>query len=311
MNKDFLVSVVIPVYNEEKNISPLLKELLLVIRQYRYEIIFVDDGSQDATLTEIKKYASKNRDLKLISLLRNFGHQAALSAGYEASSGDCVITMDSDLQDPPRIIPDLIKKWKDGAKIVYARRQSRSADPVFKRASAHIFYKFINLLSDTAIPQEVGDFRLLGREVVDFLNKLPEQSRFLRGLVAWAGYPAVYVSFTRGARHAGYTHYSFSRMLNFAFEGITSFSVKPLRLSIYLGFLASASSILIIIIKSFQHFVLGAGDWLPGWASLFFSIVFLGGIQLITLGIVGEYIAKIYKEVQGRPQYIIGEKVNL
>jgi len=181
----------------------------------------------------------------------------------------------------------------------------------FKKLTAQAFYRFINFLSDTQIPDDVGDFRLLDREVVDFLKGLPEQSRFLRGLVAWSGFPASYVTFERQKRHAGETHYPFSKMLNFALEGIASFSVKPLRLSIYLGFIASALSILVIAFKSVQHFIFHQGDWLPGWASLFFSIVFLGGIQLITIGIIGEYVGKIYKEVQKRPQFLIKEKINL
>lgn len=308
--KDFLASIIIPVYNEEKNIEPLLKKLLVHFKKYSYEIIFVDDGSSDQTASEIKKHASKNTEIKLLSFYRNFGHQMALVAGYEASRGDCVITIDADLQDPPDIIPEMIEKWQNGAKIVYAKREKRDFDSMFKKTSAGFFYKLINFLSDTHIPEDVGDYRLLDREVVDFLKKLPEKSRFFRGLVAWSGYPAEYVYFKRTRRYAGQTHYTFSKMLNFALEGITSFSTKPLRLAIYLGFLASGFSILAILLKSIQHFVFEQGDWLPGWASLFFSTVFLGGVQLITIGIIGEYISKIYKEVQGRPQYLIKEKVN-
>ena len=235
----------------------------------------------------------------------------ALTAGYHFAKGACTITLDADLQDPPDIIPKMIERWEKGAKIVYAKRTKRDSDSFFKKLTAQAFYRFINFLSDTQIPDDVGDFRLLDREVVDFLKGLPEQSRFLRGLVAWSGFPASYVTFERQKRHAGETHYPFSKMLNFALEGIASFSVKPLRLSIYLGFIASALSILVIAFKSVQHFIFHQGDWLPGWASLFFSIVFLGGIQLITIGIIGEYVGKIYKEVQKRPQFLIKEKINL
>ena len=308
---NFLISIVIPVYNEEQNIQPLLKTLIPILKPYQYEIIFVDDGSKDQTIPLIQQEAKKSQSVKLLSFQRNFGHQMALTAGYHFAKGACTITLDADLQDPPDIIPKMIERWEKGAKIVYAKRTKRDSDSFFKKLTAQAFYRFINFLSDTQIPDDVGDFRLLDREVVDFLKGLPEQSRFLRGLVAWSGFPASYVTFERQKRHAGETHYPFSKMLNFALEGIASFSVKPLRLSIYLGFIASALSILVIAFKSVQHFIFHQGDWLPGWASLFFSIVFLGGIQLITIGIIGEYVGKIYKEVQKRPQFLIKEKINL
>lgn len=311
MATNFLLSVVIPVYNEENNIEPLLKRLLPVIKSYNYEVIFVNDGSKDKTNEVIKNIAKTNEKIKLISFLRNFGHQKALTCGYYFAKGDCVISMDADLQDPPEIIEQMIKKWKEGAQVVYAKRERRDVDNFLKKQTAGIFYRFINFLSDTTIPTNVGDYRLLDKEVVKFLNGLPEKARFLRGLVAWGGYPAAYVYFQREKRFAGTTHYTFSKMLNFALEGIASFSVKPLRLSIYFGFFASFFSIFVIVTKSIQHFILNQGDWLPGWASLFFSIVFLGGVQLITMGIIGEYVGKIYQEIQNRPQYLIKEKINL
>ncbi len=307
---NFFVSIIIPVYNEEKNILPLLKRLTAVVKKHSHEIIFIDDGSTDNTVKEIKKEAAKNRNVKLIAFSRNFGHQMALACGYETAKGDCVISMDADLQDPPEIIPQMIQAWQKGVKVVYARREKRDVDGILKRMSAHFFYKLINFLSDFPIPQEVGDFRLLDREIVDYLNNLQERSRFLRGLVAWSGQPATFVQFKRERRFAGETHYTFSKMMNFAFEGITSFSTKPLRMATYFGFLTSGLSVFIIITKTIQHFIFHQGDWLPGWASLFFSIVFLGGVQLITIGIIGEYIGKIYREVQKRPQFLIKEKVN-
>ncbi len=309
--KNFLVSIIIPVYNEERSIAPLLKRLLLVLKNYQHEILFIDDGSEDRTAQQIKKFAAKNKNIKLISFFRNFGHQMALSCGYQQALGECVISIDSDLQDPPEIIPQLIKKWEKGAKIVYAKREKRDAESLFKRLTAQFFYKFINLLSDVPIPKDVGDYRLLDRVVVDYLNDLQEQSLFLRGLVAWSGHPADFVLYKRDRRLSGQTHYTLSKMVNFALEGITSFSTKPLRIAIYLGFLSSALSIFIIVIKSVQHFIFGYGDWLPGWASLFFSVVFLGGVQLITIGIIGEYTGKIYTEVQKRPKFLIKEKVNI
>lgn len=308
---NFLLSIIIPVFNEEKNITPLIKILLPILKNYQYELIFIDDGSIDKTVEEIKKYSSKNKNIKLISFTRNFGHQMALTAGYQFAKGDCVVSLDADLQDPPQIIPQMIEKWQKGAKIVYAKREKREGENFLKKQTAYFFYKIINLLSETPIPKEVGDFRLLDKTVVDFLNQLPEKARFLRGLVAWPGYKTDYILFTRKKRFTGTTHYPFSKMLNFALDGITSFSTKPLRLAIYFGFLTSFFSILVIVIKSVQHFIFKVGDWLPGWASLFFSIVFLGGVQLITIGIIGEYVGKIYQEIQRRPKYLIKEKVNI
>lgn len=308
---NFLLSVIVPVYNEENNIHALLDRLLPILQPYNYELILVDDGSKDKTAEKVKAEAEKNNRLKFLSFSRNFGHQMALTCGYAFAKGDCVITLDADLQDPPEIIPQMIEEWQKGAKIVYAKREKRDVDDFFKKQTALGFYQFINFLSDRPIPQDVGDFRLIDRDVVNFLNSLPEKSRFLRGLVAWGGYSEAYVYFTREKRHSGETHYTLGKMVNFALEGITAFSTKPLRMATYLGFLTSLFSVLVIIFKSIQHFIFLQGDWVPGWASLFFAIVFLGGIQLITIGIIGEYIGKIYKELQNRPQYIVREKVNI
>jgi len=304
------ISIIVPVYNEEKNVHPLLDRLIPVMKQYDHEIIFVDDGSKDGTAAAIKKYAERDNSVKLMSFYRNFGHQMALTAGYEAAKGACVITMDSDLQDPPEIIPEMVKKWQEGSRVVYARREKRDVDSFFKKKTASFFYQLINMLSDTPIPEEVGDFRLIDREVVDFLNRLPERSRFLRGLVAWGGYPAQFVFFRREKRHAGETHYTITKMLNFALDGITTFSIKPLRIASYVGFLAATFGFLGIIYALVGKIFLPS-YWVTGWTALFVGIMFLGGVQLITIGIIGEYIGKIYQEVQSRPQYLIREKINL
>lgn len=308
--ENFILSVIVPVYNEENNISPLLKRLVPSIKKCQYEIIFVNDGSSDKTDETIKKQIEKNKNIKLISFNRNFGHQMALSAGYKNAKGDAVISLDADLQDPPEIIPKMIEKWKNGAKIVYAKREKREVDGFFKKQTAQFFYKFINFLSDTPIPNDVGDFRLLDKEIINLLNNLPEQSRFLRGLVAWGNYPTEYVFFEREKRFAGKTHYGFFKMMNFALEGITSFSIKPLRIATYFGFLSGILGFIGIIYKLIER-VVYPKQFTVGWAGLFTAIMFIGGIQLITIGIIGEYIGKIYKEIQHRPMYLIKERVNI
>ena len=307
---NFLLSIIIPVFNEEKNVVPLLKRLIPSIKKNQYEIIFVDDGSSDKTDYVIKKQIEKNKNIKLISFNRNFGHQMALSAGYKNAKGDVVISLDADLQDPPEIITQMIEKWEKGAKIVYAKREKREVDGFFKKQTAQIFYKFINLLSDTPIPTDVGDFRLLDKEIVSLLNNLPEQSRFLRGLVAWGNYPTEYVFFEREKRHTGVTHYGLLKMMNFALEGITSFSTKPLRIATYFGFLSGILGFIGIVYKLIEKIIFPQ-QFTVGWAGLFTAIMFLGGIQLITIGIIGEYIGKIYKEIQRRPMYLIKERVNI
>ena len=307
---NFLISIIIPVFNEEQNIDPLIKRLTPILKDSAYEVIFVDDGSKDKTPLIIKKLSVKNKSIKLISFYRNFGHQMALTAGYESAKGDCVITIDADLQDPPEIIPQMIEKWQKGAKIVYAKRNERQGENFFKKTTATIFYQLINSLSDTPIPQEVGDFRLLDRQVVSFLNNLYERPSFLRGLVSWGGFPTEFVYFKRDKRLTGKTHYGFFKMLNFALAGITSFSVKPLRIATYFGFLSGIFGFLGIIYELIRKAV-SPQSFVIGWAGLFTAIMFIGGIQLITIGIIGEYIGKIYQEVQKRPKYLIKEKVNL
>lgn len=308
--KKFLLSVIVPIYNEEENIPLLLEKLISVLKKYDYEIIFVDDGSKDTSAKIIKKYASENPRIKLVAFVRNFGHQIALTCGYNFASGDAVISIDADLQDPPELIDKLVKKWQEGSKIVYAKREKRE-ESFFKRETAYLFYRLMNLLSDSPIPNDIGDFRLLDREVVNFLNKLPEKSRFLRGLVAWGGYSSNYVTFTREKRVKGATHYPISKMFSFALDGITAFSTKPLKIATYLGFFTSFFGAAGIIYALYIRLFLPHEYWVTGWTAIFVAIMFFGGVQLLTIGIIGEYIGKIYKEIQGRPQFLISEKVNL
>src|SRR3989338_4030754 len=305
-SRDFLVSIIIPVYNEEANIKPLLEKLLPIVKYFRSEIIFVNDGSKDQTAEEIKKFAKKDPKIKLISFMRNFGHQMALSAGYATAAGDCIISMDADLQDPPELVSKMIEKWLKDYKIVYAKREKRD-ESAFKKITASFFYWLINSLSDTPIPPDVGDFRLLDREVVNLLNQLPEKSRFLRGLVSWGGFSSIEVTFERKKRIHGQTHYPVSKMVNFALDGIVSFSTKPLKIATYLCFFTSFFGFFGMVYAIYRRFFLPHDYWVTGWTALFVAIMFFGGVQLLTIGIIGEYIGKIYKEIQSRPQYLIKE----
>ncbi len=258
----------------------------------------------------LKREAEKNKQLKVISFTRNFGHQNALMCGYAHSTGDCSITIDADLQDPPELIPTMIDKWQQGADIVYAKRKTR-ADSFFKQITAFLFYRCLNLLSDSPIPTDVGDYRLQDKRVTNFLTQLPEHNKFLRGLVAWGGFKEDSVYFDREARLSGTTHYSLATMINLALDGILSFSTKPLRIATYIGFTTSLLGAVGILYALYRRFFLSHEYWVTGWTGLIVSILFMGGIQLITIGIIGEYIGKMYRETQNRPSYLIGETVNL
>ncbi|OGK18532.1 hypothetical protein A3D80_01650 [Candidatus Roizmanbacteria bacterium RIFCSPHIGHO2_02_FULL_40_13b] len=306
----FTVSVVVPAYNEEVGIAAFLERLQGTLKGLDYEIIVVDDGSVDGTLTVLSALAAKNDRIKAISFTRNFGHQMALSAGYKYAQGDCVVTIDADMQDPPELITELIEKWQEGYKIVYAKRRERE-ETIFKRVTASLFYRVLNTFSETPVPIDVGDFRLVDREVAELIGQLPEKSRFLRGLVAWGGFSATSVDFIRRKRMHGKTHYPFFKMLNFALDGVVSFSTKPLKMAIYLGIIASLLGFSGIVYAIWRRFFLPHEFWVTGWTALFVAIVFFGGIQLFTTGIIGEYIGKIYKEVQGRPMYLVKETVNI
>lgn len=310
MKNSFVLSVIIPVFNEEGNIDPLLKRLVPIVSVYSYEILFVNDGSSDNTVEEIKSAAKKNKNIRLISFVRNFGHQTALTAGYRYTSGDAVVTIDADLQDPPELIHEMIEKWQQDRKVVYAKRIARH-ESFFKRNTARAFYWLIDHLSDTDIPQNVGDYRLIDKAVVNMLNEMPEKARFFRGLVAWGGFPTDYVTFERKEREHGETHYPLKKMISLAMDGIISFSTKPLRFATYVGFWAGFLGLLGIAYALYRRFFLPTEYWVEGWTATFVGIMFFGGIQLMTVGIIGEYIARIYGQVQGRPDYLIEEKFNI
>ena len=307
----FTLSVVIPVFNEQENINVLLARLLPVLTHYEYEVIFVDDGSTDQTVHTIGVHAAHNARIKLVALTRNFGHQLALSAGYHYATGDAVVSIDADLQDPPEIITKLVKKWHEGYRIVYAKRRTRTKDSLFKKYTAQLFYWTINRLSEVEIPTDVGDYRLLDRVVVDYLKALPESSRFLRGLVAWSGYETAVVEFDRQERHAGVTHYPLRKMISFATTGITAFSVKPLRLVTYLGFITAFFGFAGMVYALARRFILPHEYWVTGWTALFVSIMFFSGIQILILGMIGEYIGRIFGQVQGRPLFLVRKTKNI
>ena len=304
------ISVIIPVFNEEGSISELLNRLQTVLKQQKIssEIILVDDGSTDGTLPILQEFANRKNEIKLIVFSRNFGNQAAASAGLNYSTGDCAVIMDADLQDPPELLPDLIAKWQDGFEVVFAQRIARKGESLFKRTTASIFYRLLQKLTQVDIPPDTGDFRLIDRKVITALNEMPEKNRFMRGMISWTGFRQTGITYVREERFAGETKFPFFKMLKFALTGITSFSFVPLQLASYFGFIVSAgafiSGLYVLYLKFFTD------KTIHGWTSLMIALLFLGGIQLITLGIIGEYIGRMSEEVKQRPEYLIRETVN-
>lgn len=305
------VSIAIPVFNEEENIPVLFDRLKTILRElpYTFEILFIDDGSTDGTYLTIKDLQQRDRRVKALSFSRNFGHQAALTAGLQYATGDAVITMDGDLQHPPSLIPTLIEKWQEGFQIVYTTRESTVGEPFLKKITSRLFYRIINAFSDTHVQPFGADFRLLDRSVVNSLNTLEERDRFLRGLIGWMGYSATGVPFTADARVAGTSKYSTRKMMKFALDGILSFSAAPLHLVTYLGLIVSFLSFLYGFYSIYAYFFTSLT--IPGWTSILVAVLFLGGVQLISIGFVGEYLIRIYNEAKGRPLYIIKDTVNL
>ncbi|MFZ2226217.1 MAG: glycosyltransferase family 2 protein [Candidatus Moraniibacteriota bacterium] len=307
MNNNFKLSVVVPIFNEEPNILELngrLTKALATIENY--EVIFVDDGSKDKTLSLIKKLSVENEKIKYLSFSRNFGHQNALRAGLAYASGDCVVSMDGDLQHPPELIPKLVEKWQEGFKIVYTVRQDSQKLSFFKKGTAKLFYALMAKLSDVNIPRGAADFRLLDRQIVEIILKIEENTFFLRGLVAWLGFDQFAIEYAPEERFAGKTKYSLKKMISFAITGITSFSVKPLRLATVVGFVIAFLAFLYAIYALYVKIFTDSA--LSGWTSVLVSVLFLSGIQLITFGIMGEYIGKLFMQAKGRPNYIIKEK---
>lgn len=302
-----MISIVIPAYNEAGNITVIARQVSEQTEKIgQYEIIFVDDGSTDTTLEEIKTVAQNNASVKYLSFSRNFGHQMAVKAGLDYAEGDCVISMDADLQHPPELINELITKWQEGYDVVYTVRKDIRSVSFFKKTTSRIFYKFINKISDVDIPLFVADFRLLDKKVVDELRKFKETFLFIRGIVSWLGYRQTGIEYEVQDRYAGSTKYTLKKMISFAIQGITSFSIAPLRVAILFGFIVSMGAFLYTIFAIYAKYYLQTV--IPGWTSILLSVLFLGGIQLITLGVIGEYLGKMFIETKNRPNYVINEK---
>lgn len=307
------ISVVIPMYYEEEVVDICYKRVVNNLKKlsdkYNYEIIFINDGSKDSTLEILKKIASNDDNVKIISFSRNFGHQAAVTAGIRNVTGDAVIIMDADLQDPPELFEGMIEKWEEGYEVVYGKRKTREGESIFKLLTARMFYNILNKLSEIEIPKDTGDFRLVDRKVIDVIATLPEHNKFLRGLFSWVGFNQYAYEYNRVNRVAGKTKYPFKKMFKLATDGILSFSAKPLKIVGAIGIFSVIVSI-IILIYSIVSYMFKLNSLTPGWTSIMCTMTFIGGIILISLWMIGEYIARIYEESLGRPEYIIDELIN-
>ena len=299
------ISVVIPIFNEEANIHLLHERLVNAVTAVTndYELIFVNDGSKDKSLPIIKELSAKFSQVKFIDFSKNFGHQIAVFAGLEHAQGNTIVIIDADLQDPPELIKDLYTKLQQGYDVVFAQREQRVGESWHKLLTAKLYYRILNRLSEVEIPLDTGDVRIITKKVKDIIVSMPEHNKFLRGQIAWTGFNQTSILYKREERHAGNTNYPYSKMLKFAFDGITSFSNIPLRLATYLGFMVSFVAFLVIVYTLYQKYF--KHDVVQGWSSLMVSILFIGGVQLICLGIIGEYLGRIMDNVKKRPLYIV------
>ncbi len=301
------ISAIIPSYNEQDNVGLMYERMTKTLSKISpdYEIIYINDCSKDQTLLRIKELAAKDPHVKYLSFSRNFGHQIAVSAGLDYCSGKAVVIIDGDLQDPPELIEQMYEKYKEGYKVVYARRTSREGETWFKKATAKIFYRLLASMTSIDIPVDVGDFRLIDQVIVKHLRNMPEKSKYIRGQISWIGYKQTFVNYHRDARIYGKTNYPLKKMLRFALDGITAFSDKPLKIASGLGIVAAIVSLLALVYALVAHFCFNST--ITGWTSLILSVLFIGGVQLITIGIIGEYIARINNDVRNRPLYILEE----
>lgn len=306
-----LVSIVLPCYNEAKLLPEThrrLSALAQKLTKERFEFIYVDDGSRDETAAILHELSLTDERVKALRLSRNFGHQVATTAGLEHASGDAVVLMDADLQDPPEVIVQMYARWLEGYHVAYGQREERVGETPFKLWSAKVFYRLVNRMSPVSIPKDTGDFRLMDRAVVEALLRMPERDRFLRGMVSWVGFKQVAVPYRREARLAGESKFPLFKMLRFAADAVFSFSFTPLRLAVWTGFLVLGIALLGILYAVALRFFFDPSHWVRGWASIFVAVLFMGGVQLISLGIIGEYVGRIYGEVKQRPLYFIRER---
>ena len=304
------LTVIIPLYNEQEIINELYDRLSACVASISpdFILLFVDDGSKDHTLEKVMQIATKDKRVKYISFSRNFGHQVAVSAGLDHCQSKAVVIIDGDLQDPPELIPSLYAKYQEGFEVVYARRLKRKGETWFKLLTAKLFYRLMKRITSIDLPLDVGDFRIIDQKIVECLRQMPEQHKFLRGQIAWLGFRQAFVEYERDSRKAGKTGYPLKKMVRFALDGITAFSNSPLRLVTNLGIFISLLSFLIILYALYSHFVLQ--QTITGWTSLIISSMFIGGVQLLSIGIIGEYISRINTDVRKRPLYIV-DKSNI
>ncbi len=307
------LSVVIPIYNEQENIQLLYTRVKGVLDKMMvsYELVFVNDGSKDRSLELIEELAAKDATVKYIDFSRNFGHQIAVTAGLDHSLGSRVVIIDADLQDPPELIPEMYRKMDENFQVVYARRRSRKGESFLKKFTAKLFYRTLSSITSIDIPLDTGDFRIVDRKVVDVLKSMPEQQKFLRGQISWIGFNQTYIEYDRDERHGGQTGYTYKKMFRFAIDGITSFSNLPLKVASLMGFVVSGIAFAIMLYALYIRFF--HNDYVQGWTSMILSIMFIGGIQLICVGIIGEYISRISTNIRQRPLYVTNKtniKVN-
>lgn len=301
------LSIIIPIYNEEGNIPSLIDRLKSVVDSMgvSYEFVFVNDGSKDRSFEMIKELSIQYPFIKYINFSRNFGHQIAVTAGLDYCTGQAIVIIDADLQDPPELIVEMYEKYKSGYEVVYAKRAKRAGETVFKTVTAKYFYRIISRITSIDIPVDTGDFRIIDRKVVEVLKQMPEQQKFLRGQISWIGFNQTFITYNRAERHSGETGYTLRKMLRFALDGITSFSDFPLKFATFSGFIVSGVAFLMILYALYSRFI--SRDYVEGWTSLMMAVLFIGGIQLIAIGIIGEYIGRLSANVRKRPLYIVGE----
>ena len=303
------LSIIIPIYNEEANIGELYQRLLSVLEPMAvpggFELIFVNDGSRDQSLPMMLTLATRDKRVRYINLSRNFGHQIAVTAGLDRAAGEAVVIIDADLQDPPELIPLLYQRMHEGYEVVYAKRRSRQGESAAKKLTARLFYRLLASITHISIPVDTGDFRIISRKVVDGLRMMPEQNKFIRGQISWIGYRQTFIEYDRTERLGGETGYTYRKMVRLALDGITAFSDVPLKVATISGFMVSGVAFLVGLYTLYSRFI--THDYQPGWPSLMVSILFLGGVQLISVGIIGEYMARLSANVRHRPLYLISD----